>query len=1409
MTKLSRNHDEINDAIDNVVKKEFDGKVVEGKHRSVVFSNVRGEPVKNTFSLLSEATKNAGSITRKYKADVSMVDKDGNVIESKKGIYIGDIPIATKKGGFIVDGSSYVIPHQMRLKPGAYTLNKQNGDVETMLNLNGAKSLKIISPRDKDSVHVQVGGQTFNPIDVAKILGASESEIKKKLGSNLYKNLSEKSDEKSTAIKLANNLGLIGPDISPPHEEVVNIIKEHYSGGKMDPSSTKHTLGKPISTFGKDALLESVRKNVMVKRGEIAQDDKENLMFKKVVLPEHLLGEGISRSLKKEEYKMKNKMSNLLKKPSLSDVVNKPLLRDASRSFMTTSAISRRPEEYNPLQSLQVMHDITPMGEGGISSKDMITPEVRSMHMSQLGFIDPIKSPEGANTGITLSVTHGSHVDDDGNPAVEVKNLKTGKKEIKTVAELWDKKIAFPDVKRNGEVGIRHRDSISVGKINHADYQIDSAENMYGPAMNSLGAISANDPTRNMMASKHSTQALPLVDRDVNPVSLMSKDGKSNLETIAKKHLAVSSIDGEIHSVDEKKGLIKVKGKDGKVVEVDYAKEPIQLNTKTFLKHDVVVKKGDKVKAGQHLTDSNFTKGGELAIGKNLRTAWAMYPGTRNDAFVISDTAAKKLTSMHSEKFDADTNGDAIFDKRKFANMFPEVAKKLDMSKYDDNGFVKEGVVLNKDEPIYLGMRKMDPSEAKFSNDKIKKLMYGGFVPVMEKWKSENPGTVDTIGKKGGNVRVAVSYTAPLQKGDKIAGRSGNKGIVSAVVPESEMPRDENGRPIELFLGGAGVISRQNPAQIIEATLTETAKKTGKKYVLPHYVDGSLRDFAKNEAKNNNVQLYHKVYDPVRKKHLDEKVFVADYNIMKLFKQGESANSGVGVGATDMLDQPMKGGKNSAASLSNMEINALLSHDARDFLREAGSIRSQKNKEWFAKFEAGEQPPAPEEKTARKHFGSLLKQMNINLVEDGKRKKLIPMTDKDVVKLSVGEVKEPFGLKRNTLEPVKGGFYDPKIFGQGGNFYGHIDTGIKLINPIYKKQVAALLGTTESGLDKTIAENGTEHVYNEATKIKSSDKIKELKEKIKNTKDSSKIDRMMKTVKMLKKLESENKNISDVGFISKIPVLPTQFRMPGRLPNGAISEHDVNHHYSEIVRMSNTLKEGKNKGVDEKHLNALSFDLQKSVGALYGTNESPSDKLRKMGTKSMMDIVAGDNPKTSFWHQKVLKNKTFTSGRAVIVPHLKSLSMDEVELPKDVAWKIFEPHVTRKMSQMGIPVQDSKEHIRNRTPTASNVLSSVMKEVPVVVNRPPSLHKHNMTGHYAKIGSGNVMHLPPEVENGHNADYDGDQLAIHVPLTQKSIHDVKSKLMASKQLFSEKQKGKLIMGIDLDPFIGFYDATKK
>ena len=1407
--KLLTDPQEQNEKIKEAIKKYFEENPIEGAHKKIVFTDFQFKDPSHSYKDIQDLIMKKKSLTGKVYATAHLVNKRTGEIEDSKKVLLGAYPYKTQFGTYIIEGNHYILPHQFRLKPSGYTMLKQNGDIETLFNTAGGPPMKLELPQNKDEISLRIGTRKFNPYDILRLMGESDESIEKKLGHDIYALLKTKSDMNKTLRSLAEVTGVVSKDKATTPEGI-ELLRKEIMSGKVDRDATKDLLGVDTEHMNSDMIINAIHKVIKVKKGEIEDDDKENLSYKKVIPPEDLIVEGIRKNLNAQLWKKRAPLNSLFK-TTIDKVWNEPLLNKATKSFITTSAISRMPEGYNPLQLKQINADVTPLGEGGVKSAEVITPSMRGLHLSQLGFIDPIKSPEGANTGITLSVTEDAYVDKDNNPAIKVKNLKTGKIEIKRIKDLWDKKIAFPDEDENGIVGIRYKNKIYEDHISKADYQITHPSALYGPAMNSIGILSSNDPTRNLMASKHILQALPLKERDIPHVILADENGVPTLAKYAKDHLPVAPVNGVVTKIDDKNWEIHIKGEDGKTYKVPYSPTKMPLNVKTYIKHYLNIKVGDKVREGQVLGDSNYTKNGMFALGKNLRVAFMMYPGTRNDAFVVSESAAKKMTSLHILKKDIDKDKNLEFNKAKFVTMFPEIAKKIDLSKYDEKGFLKPGHLIHKGEPIFLGIKKLDEDEIKFANEKVKKLLYGGYVPFMDEWKYEDPAKIDKLNDERGKIRMILSYKSPLKVGDKVAGRSGNKGIISKIIPDEEMPRDENGRPIDIIMGGAGIASRQNPAQVIEATLGAVAEKTGKTYILPHHTDVDYSEFAKKEAEKHGVKLYHRVYDPVKKMWLKQPVFIGNYHVQKLFKTGDSAYSAVGYGPTDGLDQPKKGGKKSASSISNMEVNALLVHGARDFLREAFSIRSQKNKDWFNAFMTGKTIlPAPEEKTSLMKFKALLNQMNMKVEETpDKQLKLVPMTDKEVLKMSNGEVKEPYGLKKGSLDYVKKGFYDPAIFGGNGNYYGHIDLGTKIINPNYIEFIARALGMTPKKLDEMIAEGKISQIQNEAKKINLDKLESKLKQEIKKTNNPTIINQNVRLIKAIKKLKAENAKLEDVAFISKIPVIPTKYRPVSKLPNGTIVDHDINNHYAQIIDSVKTLKEAQ-KMFGDKHpiTGQLRTELQRHVGAMYGVNESPNPAFKRKGIKSVQEYIAGDKPKESFWQKNVLQNRVFTSGRAVIIPKERYLSMDEVELPKEVAWNVFEPHIRRKMAQTGMDTATIAEHLEKRTDTAKQFLEQVMKEVPVVINRAPTLHKFNMTGHYAKISPDNAMRISPLIEPGQNADYDGDQLAIHVPLTQKAIDDVKNKILASKQLFGARNNDNLVMKIDLDPHIGFYHSTK-
>ena len=392
---------------------------------------------------------------------------------------------------------------------------------------------------------------------------------------------------------------------------------------------------------------------------------------------------------------------------------------------------------------------------------------------------------------------------------------------------------------------------------------------------------------------------------------------------------------------------------------------------------------------------------------------------------------------------------------------------------------------------------------------------------------------------------------------------------------------------------------------------------------------------------------------------------------------------------------------------------------------------------------------------------------------------------------------------------IEEGFYDPKIFGGKGDYFGHIDLGTKIVNPNFIEPIARILNKSVKEIEEMVHNGHVDELEQQLKKVNLNSLEKEIKDKIKKTNNKSIINQQVKLLKLVKKLKNNNIKFEDAAFISKIPVLPTKFRPVSKLPNGGIVDHDINHHYTVIINAKDVLKEaekeyGKNSDIYKK----LKGELQQHVGYMFGMNKSPDPVLNRKEIKSVPEIIAGKKPKESFWQKHVLQNKVFTSGRSVIVPKEKYLSMNEVEIPKEIAWKAFEPHLVRKLSQMGMDKETINKHIEERTPLATKTLKDIMKEVPIVINRAPTLHKHSMIGVYAKISPDNTMRLSPLQEDPLNADYDGDQLAIHVPLTHGAIKDVKEKMLAEKQIFGHRSNQNLQFKINLDPYIGFYHATK-
>lgn len=1362
---------------------------------------------KSGIGSIKNALINGSTVNNTIVASMTLKDANTGKVIDRKRRSIMTVPAFTDKGSFVIEGSSYVIPLQQRLRPGVYTMKKRNGGIETMFNLSRGRnfSLKIKG----DSFQMKVGSAHVALYSILKSIGVSDEEMKGSWGEELFLANSEKYNISDA--KKFMKLFSYGTKGSSESKNIFDEVKDAIESSIVDENAVSATLGMKQSNLDGKMLLKASVRLLKVYNNIEPQDDRENMMFKQIVTPDKMLGEAFDKNSREAISKIRFKLS-YSDTSSVDDVFSDSHVFSKSiRQFVVTSKASIMPEEYNPLMMHMANHQISPMGEGGVGDSRALNLDTKAVHQSHLGFIDPIVSPEGASVGVTLAITENAYVDNNGVPAAKVMNAKTGKREVVSLEKLWKSKVAYPisegRIKSDGIFARVGDKDVKVKSFSDVDYYMESANDMHAPSMKMIPMANSADGNRGNMGQKHSQQAQSLKNREAPNVSV-AEDGKDYNEIVAKRsaHIPVSPVKGTVTSI--RGGVITVQSDSGEKHQVEYV-ENMPLARKTFVHHTLSVKVGDKVSKDQHLADSNFTKDGKMALGKNLDIAWHSMKGNRNDGVVLSESAAKEMESEHMYKENISISSSEILDLKKFMTLYPKEVSKWGAENYDSNGVIKQGVKIKYNQPMAFILKKADSQKM---NSKFEKVTVSPMKAKIVSWHHHDDGDVTSAIKKGSEVRIAVKTLSPMKVGDKMSGRYGNKGVVTRIVPDEEMPYNpKTGKRVQGTMTSAGVISRTNGASLIEAGLSKVSDKTGKKYKLDPYAEEDNNEFLEREAKKHGVDLYEELIDPKTGKPFDQKIFVGKPFMMKLFKDSESGMSGVGVGSTDVNEQPNKGGSESASSYSNMELNALLAYGAKSLLSEAKHIKGQKNDEYFDAFRRGMPLPKPAENFATKKFNAYLSQLGTEVRHDRTTGEfsLLPMTDKEVVKQSNGKLSSAETIYAKNSKPVKGGLFDDGIFGgHNGTKYAHMDLGTTILNPMYKDHVSRILGITNDELMKEISDKGIDSVKSKISKIDTKKEIKRLKDEIIKSKNPQVANRNIKSIKVLEKSSDINKHIKEIAFISKIPVIPPAYRPASVDSNGEITVSDLNMHYQDIYALSDAIVNSRQ--ITKETKKALEKDMYKAVGALYGVEESPSKKMRDKGVKGILDILGGSIPKDSFNQKYLLRNKQFMSGRAVIVPARKDIGLDEVEIPEDMGLKMYEPHISRRMSRAGYSPADVKNMIEKKDPKVMNLLNDLGKEIPVAYNRAPTLWKHGILGAHPIFVKGSVMGVNPLTETAFNSDYDGDQMAVHVPLTQKGISDIKNKMMFSQNMFNDRfnhENPDVLPMPDQDATLGFYKAS--
>ena len=1346
----------------------------------------------------------------------------GKITEEKKRILV-HLPYFTKRYTFVVGGNEYTVPNQLRLKSGVYTRERNNGEFEAAFNLSKGSNFRLAMEPSTGRLNMEVGGTAKTsklPLyAILKILGVSDTEIKQYWGNDLTAANSNISIKKEDAIltKIVSKIKRTGQVVPTSVEGKRTFVRDYFHNTAMDPTVTNRTLGVPLAQANAQALLVASKKLIDVHKGSAKPDDRDSLEFKTLHATDDFFKERLDIDARRTvARKILGKLNQT--GTDISSMVPNSVFTKSINGLLTSSDLSSQPTQINPIEILDYASKITSLGEGGISSDRAINFESRKVHNSHFGIIDPVHTPDGPKTGIDIHSAMTAHKDDDGNLYAWMRNHRSGRMEHVSVMDLAKSRVAFPGQEHRTHWDVLHGDSTRSVLKKDVDYVLPNLTHMFSPATALVPFLDGMQGNRAIMGSKFQAQALPLVDSEAPYVQAGGPAGGSMENATARLIAPTASIDGTVEKIDGDYVYIRPHAKTAAaapaLVKIPY-NTYFPLAAKTYLHDTLHVKVGDTVKQDDLLGESNFTRNGATALGKNLSIAYMAYYGKNsNDAVVISAAAAKKLTSEHMYKEALQKGPDILIDKAKYLAYYGLRFTNEQLSRLDENGVAKKGASFHKGDPLILGLRKAAPTPEQAMLGMFHKSMRRPYKDVTVTWDKDVPATVQDVTNVSRQVMVTVRTQEPMKIGDKLSNRFGGKGVVSEIIPDNRMVQDESKRPIDVLFTSAGIVSRINPCQVVEAALGKVAEKTGKPVIVPQFQTENNVEFAKRLMKEHGVKDKETVHDPVSGKDIPN-VFVGRSYIHKLFKSTETNYSARGVSGYDSNLQPTKGGDEGAKGLGRMEINALLAHNARNVLKEALTLKSEKSDDFWRAYEFGLPAPPPKTPFVTEKFISMLQGSGINVNKEGAHVSLGPLTDRATLKLSTGALTPPnldksksFMVNAKNLAPESGGLFDPYLTGgMSGTKWSHLELAEPIVNPVFEDAVRRLLGLSKNQLKDEIGKSGGIGIRKQLNALN----LNKLEENLREQTRSKRGTELDGVVKQLKYIEGLRKNgfskAGDAYVISKVPVIPPVMRPIVTSSRGnELQIADINYLYRDVGLASSALQSIKETEMPEATSDARKR-LHETVGSLFGTQKAPTPLKGKREYKGFIEQITGTgSPKTGFLFKKILRRQQDLTGRATATPD-NTLGIDQVGVPEDMLWTAYEKFIMRGLIGQGYKPIDAKKMVENRHFAADAVLKHELTYRPMFLNRAPSLHRHNIIAAYPVPVQGKSLRINPFMETGQNLDYDGDAMQLHVPVTTAAVHEAQQ-LTMSKLLFGDKNANDLMVFPKHEAILGAYLATK-
>jgi len=943
-----------------------------------------------------EAKENDDTFSAPLRLRLSLKNlKTGEIKEQE--VFLADFPLMTEIGTFVINGVERAVISQLIRSPGVFfTARSFQGR-----NLFGAKIIPTrgawLEFETESSGFIGVKINRQRKVAMTTLLRAfgleSDEEIKKEFkevdkGEIKYieKTLSRDpaSNGAEAFVEIYQKIrpgDLVSPDAA--RDLVFNMFCnfQRYDLSKVgrwkmwerlpnlnsklknQKSKTEEEISKEDRVLKLEDLIEVVREIIRLNNDPQAKPDQiDHLGNRRVRNFSELCCQRLRVGLMRMERIVKDRMSTL--DPATltpSQLINPRPVMAVIQEFFASSSLSQFMDAENPLSEIEHKRRLTATGPGGLT-RERAGFEVRDVQPSHYGRICPIQTPEGQNVGLINHLACFARINPFGfleTPYFKIKNGRVTKEVCYLTATEEEKyNITHAGIKigKNGEILEKEVDARKKGepvevKREEVHFMDVSSKQPLSVATSLIPFLQNDDANRALMGSNMQRQAVPLVIPEAPLVGTgverrVALD--SGEEIIAPEEGQISEVDANQIKLKTKKGIITFPLRTFK-----------RRNQYTCTHQRPIVKKGQKVKKGDILADGTAIENGRLALGKNILVAFLPFRGGNfEDAIIISERLVKDdiFTSIHIEDFTCDVRETKLGPEITTCDI-PNVSEEK-LKDLDEEGIVRIGAEVGPND-ILVGKISPKGEKTLTAEERLLRAIFGEKAKEvkdtslrMEHGKRGRVVGVKIFSRERGDklepgvikrIRVEVAQIRKIKVGDKLAGRHGNKGIVSRILPEEEMPFLEDGTPVDIVLNPLGVVSRMNIGQILETHLGWAAKKLGYLAISPALL-GATEEDIKQELKKAGLPESGQVtlYDGRTGLPFPKKITVGYIYMMKLIHMVEDKIHMRSIGPYSLITQQPLGGKAQFGGqrFGEMEVWALEGYGAAHTLQEMLTIKS-------------------------------------------------------------------------------------------------------------------------------------------------------------------------------------------------------------------------------------------------------------------------------------------------------------------------------------------------------------------------------------------------------------------------------------------------------------------------------------